>query len=172
MNIYETINPVDLRFKAKQLLEKWYRKHNIPSTKKAEAQMKKEIINYEIIIHKAVGILENKRKPYNEAYVELLRELESLVMFSDVRIEKALESVEVGKVGWTSPLYDVFLDDERREIMNLTRPVEVEEGVHICMKCKCAKTNSISRQIRSSDEPATVFVTCLNSDCGHRWRIG
>lgn len=45
---------------------------------------------------------------------------------------------------------------------------EIEDGAHKCKKCKTWKTTYYQLQIRSSDEPMTTFVSCLN--CGNRWK--
>ena len=34
-----------------------------------------------------------------------------------------------------------------------------------CKKCKKNKTHVVEKQVRSGDEPATLFITCL--ECGH-----
>jgi DNA-directed RNA polymerase subunit M/transcription elongation factor TFIIS len=39
-----------------------------------------------------------------------------------------------------------------------------------CTKCKQNKCTYSSAQLRSSDEPETIFVTCVN--CNNHWRIG
>lgn len=39
-----------------------------------------------------------------------------------------------------------------------------------CVKCKKRECTFQEIQLRSCDEPMTLFITCLN--CGHRWRIG
>lgn len=39
-----------------------------------------------------------------------------------------------------------------------------------CSKCKLFECTYTTAQIRSADEPETIFVTCLN--CGYNWRIG
>lgn len=36
-----------------------------------------------------------------------------------------------------------------------------------CSKCKKSKCTVIQKQIRAGDEPATIFVTCL--ECGHEF---
>lgn len=46
-------------------------------------------------------------------------------------------------------------------------PHEVQEGVLQCRKCSCRKVFSFSRQVRSGDEPMTVFATCTK--CRHQW---
>ena len=38
-----------------------------------------------------------------------------------------------------------------------------------CGKCKKRECAYQELQLRSADEPMTIFVTCLN--CGHRWKI-
>jgi DNA-directed RNA polymerase subunit M/transcription elongation factor TFIIS len=39
-----------------------------------------------------------------------------------------------------------------------------------CGKCKKNECSYYEMQVRSADEPTTIFVSCLN--CGNRWRIG
>ena len=41
-----------------------------------------------------------------------------------------------------------------------------------CGKCKKRKTSYYELQIRSADESATIFITCLNPKCKNQWRIG
>jgi hypothetical protein len=41
-------------------------------------------------------------------------------------------------------------------------------GSFTCRKCKKNKTTYQAKQTRSSDEPMTMFIRCLN--CGHRWK--
>jgi len=46
-----------------------------------------------------------------------------------------------------------------------------EEGGNRCKKCKNSRNISIvPRQLRSADEPASLFLTC--NACGWQWRIG
>lgn len=42
------------------------------------------------------------------------------------------------------------------------------DGAYTCSKCKSRKTVFTSMQIRSADEPMTIFVRCLN--CGKSWK--
>jgi transcription elongation factor S-II len=37
-----------------------------------------------------------------------------------------------------------------------------------CRKCKGKRCTYYTQQVRSADEPSTIFVTCL--DCGNRWK--
>lgn len=45
---------------------------------------------------------------------------------------------------------------------------EAPEGAYTCGRCKSKKTVYTAMQIRSADEPMTIFVTCLN--CGKNWK--
>jgi DNA-directed RNA polymerase III subunit RPC11 len=39
-----------------------------------------------------------------------------------------------------------------------------------CAKCKGTEAYFLQIQIRSADEPMTVFYKCINTSCGHQWR--
>lgn len=58
---------------------------------------------------------------------------------------------------------------KREEHMLEDRP-EAMTNQFKCGKCKKRECVYKELQIRSCDEPMTLFITCLN--CGHRWRIG
>ena len=67
-------------------------------------------------------------------------------------------------------------NEKYKRIQNLQLGPEQEEeedGSLRCPKCKNAKNISVMpRQIRSADEPMSLFITCNNKVCRHRWRIG
>jgi len=42
-------------------------------------------------------------------------------------------------------------------------------SMYTCHKCNLNRTTSVQLQTRSSDEPMTTFVTCVN--CGHHWKM-
>ena len=45
--------------------------------------------------------------------------------------------------------------------------IDIEEGIIQCNKCKSYKTFSYQKQVRSSDEGFTLFVSCV--DCNSSW---
>ena len=54
------------------------------------------------------------------------------------------------------------------------KPVEfiddsIDDGIFQCHKCKSRKTTYYSLQTRSSDEPMTNFITCIN--CNNKWKM-
>ena len=48
--------------------------------------------------------------------------------------------------------------------------IEEKKGSDLFLCSKCKKSNTIieERQVRSADEPATQFITCL--DCNNHWK--
>ena len=58
---------------------------------------------------------------------------------------------------------------EYKQFKYLSEPLQVCEGIHTCSKCKSKKTYSYQLQTRSSDEPMTNFVTCV--ECGNKWKF-
>lgn len=57
------------------------------------------------------------------------------------------------------------LDDEIGKYMDKPTPAK---GIYTCNKCKSNLTSHYSLQVRSADEPMTVFITCLN--CANKWK--
>lgn len=45
---------------------------------------------------------------------------------------------------------------------------DLPDGMLVCGKCKSRKTSYAEFQVRSADEPMTVFARCHN--CGSRWK--
>lgn len=61
------------------------------------------------------------------------------------------------------------VDDRMKKDVTFDEKPEAMTNQFKCGKCK--KRDCIYRelQVRSADEPMTLFITCLN--CGNRWRI-
>jgi DNA-directed RNA polymerase subunit M/transcription elongation factor TFIIS len=56
-----------------------------------------------------------------------------------------------------------------KEIRELQPRILVTTSRFRCPKCKKSECSFYEMQIRSGDEPSTVFVSCL--PCGHKWRM-
>ena len=74
--------------------------------------------------------------------------------------QKVMESTKLAR---RSDIYNIA-----REKIQKANGIDASGGEFQCRKCKGTKTSHYSLQTRSSDEPMTVFVCCLN--CGTRWR--
>jgi transcription elongation factor S-II len=56
----------------------------------------------------------------------------------------------------------------KRDASKYNTNIEASTDMYTCRKCKSKKCTYYELQTRSADEPATIFVTCLN--CGKNWR--
>jgi DNA-directed RNA polymerase subunit M/transcription elongation factor TFIIS len=81
-----------------------------------------------------------------------------------------IQQIKDDKVLFQGVDFRLERDKDEKEAKNIETPLDVKEGVNKCSKCGSKKTFQFSLQIRSCDEPATIFLTCAM--CGHRWRIG
>ena len=63
-------------------------------------------------------------------------------------------------------------DDDERINIELYKHVYTDRMIKncdkTCPKCKGNNVNCITKQVRSADEGATDFFTCL--DCGNKWK--
>lgn len=56
----------------------------------------------------------------------------------------------------------------KRDASKYTDNIQASTDMYTCKKCKSTRCTYYEMQTRSADEPATIFVTCL--DCGKHWR--
>ena len=61
------------------------------------------------------------------------------------------------------------IDNKINALKDLKKTADIKEGVYKCSKCGSKKTIQNEMQIRSADEPTTIFIQCTN--CGKRWKI-
>ena len=62
----------------------------------------------------------------------------------------------------------LILQKTKREASKFNANIEASTDMFTCKKCRSKKCTYYELQTRSADEPATIFVTCL--DCGKHWR--
>ena len=56
----------------------------------------------------------------------------------------------------------------KRDASRFNTNIEASTDMYTCKKCRSKKCTYYEMQTRSADEPATIFVTCL--DCGKHWK--
>jgi len=56
----------------------------------------------------------------------------------------------------------------KRDANKYTSNIQASTDMFTCRKCKSKRCTYYELQTRSADEPATIFVTCL--DCGKNWK--
>jgi DNA-directed RNA polymerase subunit M/transcription elongation factor TFIIS len=155
-----------LRVNGKNLLTKYF------DEQIACCNTKFSIHDLEVMIHQKALQLQNEQSmAYNQAYINVIMDIWYMIQHFHVTAGDAVEQLLNNQINWDCPMFNKFVDNERRDIMNMTKPLEIEEGIYTCPKCKGKKTNHYSRQMRSADEPATTFITCANKDCQYKWSI-
>lgn len=65
---------------------------------------------------------------------------------------------------------DVMQTKEERDNYIYNQKPEAMTDQFKCKKCHKRECVYYEQQMRSCDEPMSLFITCLT--CGHRWRIG
>lgn len=56
----------------------------------------------------------------------------------------------------------------KRDANKFTTNIQARTDMFTCRKCKSKRCTYYELQTRSADEPATIFITCL--DCGKNWK--
>jgi transcription elongation factor S-II len=56
----------------------------------------------------------------------------------------------------------------KRDASKYADNIQASTDMYTCKKCRSKRCTYYEMQTRSADEPATIFVTCL--DCGKHWR--
>jgi transcription elongation factor S-II len=56
----------------------------------------------------------------------------------------------------------------KRDASKYADNIQASTDMYQCRKCKSKRCTYYEMQTRSADEPATIFITCL--DCGKHWR--
>lgn len=79
-----------------------------------------------------------------------------------------MEPYELNPDKWIS----ILKKKRQKEQSLLNTNMEAKTDLFKCGKCKQRKCSYYEMQIRSADESATIFITCLNPACKNKWRIG
>jgi len=105
-----------------------------------------------------------------EVCIQILFDFISLLV--DKGIKEAFSLLSEGKIGWNNPVYENIKLSEEKEVNKRLKPIDIKEGIYTCKKCGGKRTQSYEVQLRRADEPATVFVECVNPKCRNKWSMG
>ena len=72
------------------------------------------------------------------------------------------------KILFENPLLDPAREKLKMDMEIFRGKVDVGVGAIDCRKCGSKETISVEKQLRSCDEPMSIFVTCLQ--CGNKWQ--
>lgn len=81
----------------------------------------------------------------------------------DVKASRA-ETTKTSNLARRGDIYELA----REEMAKANNIDPNKGGEFVCKRCKSTKTSHYAMQTRSSDEPMTIFVCCL--ECKKRWR--
>lgn len=90
------------------------------------------------------------------------------VISGDIPFERLpyMESYVLFPAHWEEVFERVAAKQLRKQ---LTHDIDsVPDGAFQCSKCKSKKTTYVELQTRSADEPATLYIQCMN--CQKRWK--
>lgn len=139
--------------------------------------IEKSIFNYSIkeaTIHKIVKKWENPF--FVQVYLNRLRSI--YVNMKEPVLLKMLKTGEIqGKdMGFLThqemkpEKWMVLIENKIiRNASKYNNNIEASTDMFTCKKCKSKRCTYYELQTRSADEPATIFITCL--DCGKHWKI-
>lgn len=145
--------------------------------KKISMNIEKAVFNYAIKESTQRKIIKKWENPYFvQLYLDRLRTI--FTNISNIEIIRQIHSCEL------SPQNFVFMTHQemnperwseliqqkiKRDASKFNTNIEASTDMFTCKKCKSKKCTYYELQTRSADEPATIFITCL--DCGKHWKI-
>ena len=138
--------------------------------------LEKGIFNYVIQEANRQKLIKKWENPYfTQLYIDRLRSI-----YINLKNEDILEQIqtsqllpqtfafmthqEINSSRW-KPLIEKKLKLNANKYSN---NIQASTDMFTCRKCKSKKCTYYELQTRSADEPATIFVTCL--DCGKNWK--
>lgn len=146
-------------------------------SKRLEQHIYNFIINYidtkkinknfmkDFYMNKSFQIFSNLKKNSYINNEHLPKLIENNKLNVDTVVDLPMKKVRPKK--WNK--YKEDLDILNKEISNFDTKVTTTDQF-TCGKCKQNETYYTSVQLRSSDEPMTQFIVCIN--CGNNWREG
>ena len=136
--------------------------------------LEKSVFNYAIQEAKRRKIIKKWENPlFFQLYMDRLR-----TIFSNLRIilphilsnEITIQQLANMTHQEMNPQRWLALIDQKvkRDALKYTTNIEASTDMFTCRKCRSKKCTYYELQTRSADEPASIFVTCL--DCGKHWK--
>ena len=143
---------------------------------KIATNLEKAIFNYAIKEATQKKIIKKWENPhFKQLYVDRLRTIVNNLRNSEILQQLQSDELkpqtfafmthqEMNPNRWTSLIQQKI----KRDASKFNTNIEASTDMFTCKKCKSKKCTYYELQTRSADEPATIFVTCL--DCGKHWK--
>lgn len=172
-------NPTQFRINIRAKLAKTLAGENaVENVEKLASNLEKGLYNYAI---QEANFRKIVKKWENGAFVQLYldrlrsvysnlktnRDLATLVLSGDVLPQSLafMTHQEMNPTHWT----EIIERLRKRNASKYTDNTEASTDMFTCRKCKGKRCTYYEMQTRSADEPATIFITCL--DCKNHWRM-
>jgi len=143
---------------------------------KIATNLEKAIFNYAIKEATQKKIIKKWENPhFKQLYVDRLRTIVNNLRNSEILQQLQSDELkpqtfafmthqEMNPARWSSLIQQKI----KRDASKFNTNIEASTDMFTCKKCKSKKCTYYELQTRSADEPATIFVTCL--DCGKHWK--
>jgi transcription elongation factor S-II len=138
--------------------------------------LEKAIFNYTIKEATSRKIIKKWDNPYfAQLYLDRLRSI-----YFNLKKPELLEQIKNGEITPQTLAFmthqemdpaqwkDLIERKTKRDASKFTTNLQASTDMFTCKKCRSKKCTFYELQTRSADEPATIFVTCL--DCGKHWK--
>jgi len=143
---------------------------------KIATNLEKAVYNYAIKEATQRKIIKKWENPFfKQLYTDRLR-----TIYINIKSPQILQTIQSGEL---NPQTFAFMTHQemnperwgpliakktKRDASKFNNNIEASTDMYTCKKCRSKKCTYYEMQTRSADEPATIFVTCL--DCGKHWR--
>ena len=143
---------------------------------KVSINLEKAVFNYAIKEATQKKIIKKWENPYfKQLYLDRLRTIVNNLKNPEILQQLHANELkpetfafmthqEMNPQRWKQLIQNKIKRDASKFDMN----IEASTDMFTCKKCKSKKCTYYELQTRSADEPATIFVTCL--DCGKHWK--
>jgi transcription elongation factor S-II len=138
--------------------------------------LEKGVYNYAIKEDTHQKVVKKWENPqFTQIYVDRLRSI-----YFNLKNPHLLEAVRSGEIQPQQVAFmthqefnperwkDLIEKKTKRDASLYTDNLQASTDMFTCRKCKSKRCTYYELQTRSADEPATIFVTCL--DCGKNWK--
>ena len=150
--------------------------HKILESDNLATNLEKGIYNYAIKEANSKKIVKKWENPhFAQLYLDRLRSI-----YINIKSNELLEQIKNGDI---QPQTVAFMTHQemnptqwhsliekkiKRDASKFNTNIQASTDMFTCKKCRSKRCTYYELQTRSADEPATIFVTCL--DCGKHWK--
>lgn len=149
---------------------------NVINNKKLSKQLECSILDYASKEANQLKIIIRwDNAEFTQLYIDRLRSI-----YYNLKNEKLLYDLKNGEITpqtlafmthqeMNPQHWETLIDKKRKRDANkYNNNAQASTDMFTCRKCRSKRCTYYELQTRSADEPATIFVTCL--DCGKNWK--